>query len=78
MDLNNIMTELSLSQRVAKTAYGGWSFLFIGMYLALKAWFERKQLMLILVGHGGAAGSKLQTPGTETIMPWTLGPDQLV
>jgi len=48
------MTELSLPQRVAKTA-GGWGCLFIMMHLVLNGRFERKRLVQNLVGHGGAA-----------------------
>jgi hypothetical protein len=68
VDWSSIVAELSLSQRVAKTAEGGWGCLFIGMHLALNRWFGRKQSMQILVGHGGAAGPRLQTPSAGVAM----------
>jgi hypothetical protein len=49
------MAKLPLPQGVGKTVRGGWGCLFIGMHLALKGWMQRKWLVLILVGHGGAA-----------------------
>jgi len=69
VDWSNVMTDMSLPQRVAKIAEGGWSCLFINMHLTLKGWFERKQLVQILMGYGGATGPKLQTLDAGAAMP---------
>jgi len=53
------MAGRPLPQRVAKTTGRGWGYLFIGMYLALNGWLGRKWSVLILMGHGKAAGPKL-------------------
>jgi hypothetical protein len=45
--------------------------LFIRIHLALNGWFGRKQSMQILVGHGGAAGPRLQTLGARVAIPAT-------
>jgi hypothetical protein len=43
VDWSSVMTEIPLPRRVAKIARGGWDCLFIGMHLALKGWFMKKQ-----------------------------------
>jgi len=37
--------------------------------MALKGWLGRKQSMQVLVGHGGAAGPRLLTPGAGLSCP---------
>jgi hypothetical protein len=75
MDWSSVMTELLLPYRVAKTAWGGWSYLFIGKHLALNRWLGRKRLLSILVRHGRAAVPRLLKLGVGAAMSRVLGLD---